>query len=480
MVSGRAIARGVATVTGARIVGLIVTLVQVKMTVTYLGPTAYGLLLTATLFVNSFGAWTDMGMGSVVVRRISGRKESMERTIGLAMSVSLLVMGPLVLATNVVGFVMYRDTPIVLLGVAVLSLGLLSSTWMTCYNPIAQVTGRFGHYAAADLVGRLLSISLVAVAIKTGAGLPLFFIAQLIVPVGQMLAMMRLGRLVGRFRPTWEWLQMRALLVETAPMTYIMAVGTLYYTIDGVMLSKLSTPEQVGAYGLAYKIAANFTIISASLGAVLSGRLAADAAGPPGSLARTISAVLRMMFVVALPLATLAWPLAPDIITFIGSEEMVPMASRPLTLVCIGVAIGMITAVLSTVLVSDYQQKTLTILNTVTLLLNIGLNAVFIPAYGASGAATALIISEAVGLVVCLVLILRRYGSCVPWMTLVRLTPVIAVSLLVESLLQGQHWGLRLAVVCLAYVAGILVFRVLTPTEIRRFLGREAAQVTPA
>lgn len=472
MVSGRAIARGAATVTGARIVGLVVTLVQVKLTVTYLGPTAYGLLLTASLFVNSFGAWTDMGMGNVVVRRISGRKESMEYTVGLSMAISLVVMAPLFIATNAVGYLFYRDTPVVVLGVFLLSMGLLASTWLACYNPIAQVTGRFGHYAAADLIGRILSITLISVGIAMHASLPLFFVAQLIVPVGQMLAMMRLGRLVGRFRPVWHWLDMRRLVIETLPMTYIMAVGVLYFTIDGVMLSKLSTPEEVGAYGLAYKIAANFTIISASLAAVLSGRFAADAAADRSALARTIRQALRVILIVALPLATLVKPLAPDLIRFIGSDEMVPMASTPLVLVSIGVAIGMVSAIISAALIADYQQRTLTILNTFNLLLSIGLNFALIPQYGASGAAAALIVSEASGLLVCLVLLHRRYGSLLPIDTVLRLLPAIAVSFGVERLLVDEHWSLRVLLVGLTYVACTFLFRAVTRTELAPFLIR--------
>lgn len=474
MVTGRALARGVLTVSGARILGLVVTLVQVKLTVTYLGPTAYGLLVTATMFVNSFGAWTDMGMGGVVVRRVSGRQQSLQHTVGLSMAVTVLVMAPLFVATNVTAYVLYRDQPVVLLGAALLSCGLLASSWLACYNPIAQVTGRFGHFAAADLVGRLLSISLIVVAVNVEAGMAAFFIAQLFVPVGQMFAMMRLGRLVGRFRPVWNWREMWALIRETLPLTYIGAVGVLYFNIDGVMLSQLSSPEMVGAYGLAYKIAANFTIVSASLAAVMAGRLAADAALSHAAFRRTVHEALRFVLLVAVPLSTLVGPLAPELVRFIGSEEMVPVASHPLTLVAIGVAVGMVSAVVSGALISDYQQRTLTILNTVNLLINIGLNFAFIPRYGASGAALSLVITESVGLIVCLVLMARRYGSLVPWATLARFVPAILLALGVEYLLRDEHGMLRVVVVGVTYAAGVFLFGVVRLRDLGRLRSRGA------
>ncbi|MEP7160896.1 MAG: hypothetical protein ABI746_07315, partial [Dermatophilaceae bacterium] len=186
--TGRSLFHGVATVTSARVLGLVLSLVQVKLAVGYLGPTGYGLLLTATLFINSLGAWTELGMSAIVVRRVSGRGQSLTRTVGLAMSISMLVVGPLCVGTVVVGFFMYRDLPIVVIGICLLAIGLPFSAWASCLNPVAQVTGRFRHYASAELIGRSASLAIIGIAVATDRGLPWFFVAQLMVPIGQAVA----------------------------------------------------------------------------------------------------------------------------------------------------------------------------------------------------------------------------------------------------------------------------------------------------
>lgn len=467
MASGGVLARGVMTVTGARALGLILSLVQVKMAVTYLGPTGYGLLVTATLFVNSFGAWTELGMGNVVVRRVSGRGLDLDRQVGLSMAISLVTVVPLVIIANTAAYFMYQDEVLVRLGIAILSTGLIATSWSTCFNPVAQVHSRFGPYAAADLIGRVLSLAMIGVAILGDLGLPWFFVAQLMVPVGQMFAMMRLGRLIGSFRPVWHWREMRGLLVETLPLTYIAAVGVLYFTVDGIMLSQLSTTEQVGAYGLAYKIVGNFTILSASIAAVLAARFASDAAASRSVLSKTISGSLQAVLLIAAPLAVLVWGLAPDLIIFIGSREMVDLSTYPLGIVSVGVGIGMVSAVMSAVLIADYQQRMLTILNTFNLLLNVAGNFLLIPHFGAVGAATSLVASELCGLVVCIFLMLRRYRGCMPLKMILRLVPALAVPFAVEPFTADLHWAARILVVGSLYAAGLLVFRVVHPTQIR-------------
>lgn len=467
------LARGFLTVTGARFLGLLLTVVQVKLAVTYLGPTSYGLLLTATLFVQSFGAWTEFGVGSVIVRRVSGRGADLQHSVGLSMAITLLLIGPLLLVTTTAGYLLYQDTPIVVVGVLILAVGLLFQSWATCYNPVAQVTGRFGRYAAADFIGRTASIVTVILAITFDGGLTWFFVAQLMVPLGQLVAMLSLGVSVGRFRPVWSFPQMKDLIRETLPMTYILVVGVLYFTVDGVMLSMLSTPEQVGAYGLAYKTIGNLTVVSTAMISVMAARFAADAAISPTRLAQSLGAALRAIAIVAVPVATVIWPFSEDIVRFLGSEPMVPLASLPMAVVAVAVAIGMVSALISQALIAAYLQGILTALNTFNLVLNIVLNLVLIPRFGAVGAAISLLVSELVGLVVVSILTWRRYPGFVPTGTILRLVPAVFVTLGVEYLSRDVIWWVRIILVAVVWAAMLLALKVAKISELRQVLGRD-------
>lgn len=474
MTSGRNLARGFLTVTGARMLGLVLTLVQVKLVVSHLGPTTYGLLITATLFIQSLGAWTELGVGAVVVRRVSGQGADLQRTVGLSMAISALIIAPLMLGANVGGAFLYHGQPSVVLGIAILSVGLVFQTWATCYNPVAQVTGRFGRYAAADIVGRAASLAIVVYATVVGGGLNYFFVAQLMVPLGQLVAMLSLGVSVGRFRPVWHWRDMGGLVRETLPLTYILLVGVLYYTIDGVMLSKLSTPEQTGAYGLAYKTIGNLSVVSTALVNVMAARFAAEAAVSSERLGGILRMSLRGVLLLAVPVATLVWPLSGELVRFVGSEEMVGIASGPMILIAVAMAVGMVSALISQAIISSFQQGVLTRLNTFNLVLNIGLNLVLIPRYGAMGAATSLVVSEVNGLLVVSVIMARRHLSFLPWGTILRLVPAVALTLAAETyLMQGLLWWVRILLVVLVWFVLVLVFRVVTVAEARQLMRRD-------
>lgn len=141
--------------------------------------------------------------------------------------------------------------------------------------------------------------------------------------------------------------------------------------------------------------------------------------------------------------------------------------------VSIAVAIGMVTAVCSVALIADHQQRAMTILNTVTLGLNVALNLALIPRYEATGAAAALVMSEFVGLLVCCWLMARRIGNFVPARLLVRLVPALAICLVVEyTVLQVVHGVMRVLIVGAVYAAGLLAFRAVDVTEVRRLLSR--------
>jgi len=271
----------------------------------------------------------------------------------------------------------------------------------------------------------------------------------------------------------FHWRDIGWLVKETLPLTYIMLVGVIYYTIDGVLLTKLSSTEQVGAYGLAYKTIGNLSVVSTALVNVMAARFAEEYAASEERLGRTLRETLKAILLIAVPVATLIWPLSEDIVRFLGSEAMVPLASGPMILVAVAMAIGMLSALISQALIASFQQGVLTRLNTFNLVLNIVLNVVLIPRYGAMGAAAALIASELNGLVVVSILMARKWPSFIPVGMIARLVPVVVVTLLLENtLMQALPWWGRIIAVILTWFAGLFVFRAVRVTEVRELLGR--------
>lgn len=457
--------RGAGSLIASRAIGLVFTVVQIKLAVTYLGPYGYGVLSTAVLLVGAFEVLTELGLGSIVVRRVSNGAD-LQHSVGLAKAVALTIMLPLVVLAIGLGVLLYDD-PQVLQGVAIIAVGLAATIWSYTFVPIAQVCDRFGGISTADILGRIVSLAVVCVAVFGQLSLTAFFVAQLVAPVARAVVSQVWGRRQGHFPPVFQWPQMAGLVREALPLTYIAVVSGLYFQLDGLLLSKLATPQDVGAYNLAYRIIVNLNIIGTAIAAVLMARYSRAAAQGDDSFRHVLRLSLAPMLALCLPVACLLWPFSADIIRLLGSEEFVPISTHPLSLLWIAAAVSLLTTVISSALVAGHAQRFLATLNTINLGLNLGLNLWLIPAYGAAGAAIALIVTEMSGLLVCLVMLTRRLRGVVPVRQTLTLIACAGSALAVEQLTRDVPWIARGLLVATTFFVLAFLTRAITTAGLR-------------
>lgn len=463
--AGRGLVHGLVTMLTTRGLGMVITLVQLKLSVGYLGPHDYGLLTTALLLVGTFEAFTELGVGSIVVRRVAGGAD-FTRTVGLAQGIALVVMLPLTLVAIGTAFILYDD-PQVLMGCAIIGVGLLATTWAVTWNAVAQVTDNFVGISRGDVLGRLCSLGIVIAAVTSDHGLVVFFVAQLTAPVVRALICQLWGRRQGRFRPIFDRSAMWRLFVEALPLTYLTIIGGIYFQLDGLILSKLATPVDVGAYNLAYRTVVNVNVIANAVTAVLMSRFSRAAASSRADYRAVLRMAMRPMVALTVPIATLLHPFSADIIRLIGSEEFVPLSTKPLDLLWISVAIGMMSMVISSALIAGHWQRFLTLLNTINLVINLVLNLILVPRFGATGAAVALIVTEACGFIACLVMLTHRLSGFIPWKDMGLIAVSAAIALGVEYVTQPVYWIARGLIVAAVYFGCVYLFRVVTPARLR-------------
>lgn len=458
--------RGLGNLLGARAFGIVFTLAQVKISTNYLGPQGYGVLSAALVFIGTFEAFTELGIGTIVVRRVAGGAD-LHRTVGIAQALSLAFSGALIAAALLFGWLGYRGTG-AFEGIAILSTGLIGTAWAATYNSVAQTRDDFAGISWADISGRVISLLVVLVAVYFRWGITAFFVAQLAAPLLRGGISHWWGRRHGPFRPHFDLQEMKSLLVEALPLTYITIIAGLYFQIAGVMVAQLSTLVQAGAYNFAYRIAMNVSVIGMAISSVLVARYASAAAESEEKYRRVLRLSMSLVLTLVLPIAFLLWPFNPDIIRLLGSEEFVELSNTPLILLWVSTAASMMGTIVSTALVAGHTQRFLAVLNTSTLLMNIALNALVIPRWQATGAAAALIVTELVGMTLALVRLGRRSPGFWPWRDLCCLVGCLAMALLVEYLTAPYlYWVLRGLLVAGVFFSGACLARVITLTRIR-------------
>lgn len=385
----------------ARVLGTGASLVTVALTTRYLGPVNYGYLTSAIMFVTLFLALTELGIGEVAVRRVTDTRHNVRPTIVRLVQVSLgfaIVWSiPLTLITLITGVVVYHDNPDVVKLLFIVAGSITLTTLYTSFDPMFNVHMRFGWVALADFGGRVLSMLLTVVLVTFDASLVWFAVVQLVPPAVNLALKSVAALRLGVIRPVFDVRATRSLLVESFPITVVLVIAVLYWRIDGVLLSVLSDPEQVGHYGLAYSMAFMVTMVSelllTSLLSTTTALFAADRERFRAFVVRTT----EIMYFVAVPVAVIGPLLAGPIITLISSDSFADGAPV-LGLLFVAAALTFLTGAASQALFAAHDQHFLMRLNAVTLGLNIVANIALIPAFGATGAAAALVGTEVIGL----------------------------------------------------------------------------------
>ena len=202
-----------------------------------------------------------------------------------------------------------------------------------------------------------------------------------------------------RFQPSREIVNV--LMRQALPFAIGNLFNLLYFRVDAIMLSKLSA-EGVDAntwYGLAYTIVNAFTILPGAfmMGAmfpVLSRAWEREKGRFPGAY----SLCMRWMVLSGFPLAVGLSILSPEITTVLFPtytlNEVVKISTALQWLSWAGGLIFLTTAVLAVLRATD-KRRAFSVLMGATALLNICLNLYLIPRFSHTGAAIAMVISEA-------------------------------------------------------------------------------------
>ncbi|WP_245819601.1 flippase [Rhodococcoides yunnanense] len=415
-----------------RVLGMLASVFTVAITTRHLGPTSYGHLTTAIVFVGLWTSFTELGIGSVIVRRVTSGTADLERLIRVNTGLSLVYCVPLSLITMASGLLIYQGEPEVKSMLIILSTSLTVSTVLTCVQPIFVTKVDFTAVAVSDLVGRMASLGATLVMIQIDAPLVWFAIAQVVPLVVQLLVQFwAAGRMIP-FWPIFSWRESLSLVVESLPQTGVLIIGVLYWRADAVLLSLLSSPEQVGVYGLAYTVAFTTSVISqfflSSTLSSMTRRFAVDKKG----FAEFVEKSVETLSLVALPIGLVGVMLAGPIVATMGSDEFVSDGKPALALLFVAVTVTFMNGVLSQALFAAHDQVFLLRLNVVNLAVNIALNIVLIPSFGAVGASAALLFAEFSGLVVVTWRLHRKSPYRTPYRYMVKaLVPLTATGVAV-------------------------------------------------
>jgi O-antigen/teichoic acid export membrane protein len=434
-----------------RALGMLASMVTVALTARYLGPGRYGQLAVAVIFIGMWISLTDLGIETIIVRRVTSGRGDLERLVRVNSGLSLLYCVPLAALAAGTGLLIYHDTDVRVM-LVVLSGQLLMLTMLSRFQPVFLTTVQFSAVAVSDVVSRLSTLAVVGCLVAMRADVIWFAVAQL-VPCAVQLAIQ--GSAAARhvsLRPVFSLRETTDLLRETLPLTGAMVIGILYWRADGVILSLLNTHAEVGVYGLAYMIAFNTAALSTfflkSTLSTATELFARDVAAFAAFLRRTV----EVMCFLAVPIAVVGTLLAGPLMGFFGDQGFVGRGTPTLALLFVASALRFVTAALGQGLVACHQQQFFFRVFVVTLAFNVALNLALDGRFGAVGAGIALVCTEVFGMVAASWWLRRRCGYRAPGLFVLRVLMPTAASVAVALAFSGQHVVLILGAAAVAYL----------------------------
>jgi O-antigen/teichoic acid export membrane protein len=426
-----AIARGVALQVVARVSALPLAIVTLGVATRYLGEHEYGVMTTAIVFIGLFETLTSQGIGTVIVRRVSGAaKSSLARLVGIDLTLSLVYAVPLALTAASVGILTYKDSPEAQAAILVLSMGLICSAVSSCFDAVFDVHVKYGPVASSEFFSRVATLGAAVAVAATNAGLLAMCAVQIIPQLIKMIVTGLAAHRLTPLRPVASLDETTSLFKESIPFTLIMLIAVVYWRVDGVLLSLLSDTHQVAAYGLAYQLAFTLTLLPQVFSRTALSTINEGYATDPERFRSAVASGYRFLLLFATPIAVLGVPLSGKLITAISSDEFTSTATPVLRLFFVACGISFLTSIISDAMVAAHQQRYLTTLSTINLIVNAALNAALIPRFGAVGCGIALIVTEVSGVVFTQIR-LRKIGvDPIPLGYVLRLVPGLNLALL--------------------------------------------------
>ncbi|MBU9766757.1 oligosaccharide flippase family protein [Mycobacterium sp. TNTM28] len=453
-----------------RALGMVASVLTVAVTTRYLGPAGYGYLTTAVVFVGLWTSLTELGVGAVVVRRVASGTGELSRLVRVNAGMSLVYCIPLYVIAAISGTVVYRGQDEVVQMVLIISCGLILTTVTSCLEPVFLASLRFTAVAWSDLVSRIASLGATVMLIAMDAGMVWFAVVQLIPPLVVLTIQGLAAARISDWRPVFSLSESWHLLRESLPQTGVLIIAVLYWRADGVILSLRSTPEQVGVYGLAYTLAFTLSVLSTFFQSSTLSTATHTFAIDRNSFARFVTRTVESMLFLGAPIAVVGIIVAHSLIELVGSSEFGAHGGLTLALLLVAVTLTFLNAAISQALFAAHDQVFLFRLNFVNLIGNIVLNVVLTPSHGAVGAAAALIVAEATGLLVATWRLRRIAPYRTPWPFILRLAlPLGAAAAVPVSLPHASVlWVLPLSAA--VYLAVNLATGPVTLRVIKRML----------
>ena len=426
-----------------------------------LAPEMAGRYYFAVAFIGYFDILVRFGLGTLLTREVAKDRTHSNRylsTITILRGLLWLTSLPL-MAIAIALYAFFGDmTADIVMAIVFFAIALIFSNLADGFSAVFYAYEKMEYPAAVSTVTALTRVSLGVLVLLMGWG---FVGLAAVSIIANMVSAAILGVLVTRhcFRPHTEWdPQTGKWMMNTSfPLMINLLLATVFFRIDVLLLKPLKGDTVVGYYSAAIKYVDGLLIIPQYFTQAIFPLMSRYAATSRDSLMRAYVLSLRLLLMVALPIAAAMPFIAEGLIMVLGGAEYLPHSMIALQIIIWFLPFSFVNSVTQYVLIAIDQQRFLTKAFLIGVTFNIVANLIFIPFFGYKGAAVVTVLSE-FALLIPFYYSIRKHLGPLPWLS-ISWQPAIASVIMAGGLwlLRDLSWLLLIPIGGVIYLTALLL-----------------------
>lgn len=435
----------------AQIIVSILSLILSIFIARFLGETLFGKYSFAIAFVAIFTLYSDLGYNTLMLREIARNNENAKKYLQNVLAIRIVVCSILfsliLISINLLEYP--QDTKNV---VYILAGAALISSVTDVFSIIFRAFEKMEYEALTKTLFNLIRVSLGIIILFIGYGLIelslVFLFSSLFnFTLSFVLCKKKFVNPMIEFDLTF----LKNTLKIAIPLGTLSFFGIIYTRIDTVMISLIQGDAPVGWYNAAYNLILGLKPIPKLFISVLLPLMYNYSTSSKRALNYLFEKSFKMLYCAGLFFVIVTCSFATDIIT-IAYGESYYNSIIALQVLSLDILLIFLINPLGGVLISTNCEKSMNFVYIFTVICNIGLNLILIPAYSYIGAAFATIICELLLITIYIYIVLKN-GHKLP-LRKIMIKPIItslAVGILI-NVLDSINILLRFLIAALLYV----------------------------
>lgn len=469
----KSVSRNFSVTFGSQIIAWISGFVLLYFLPRYLGAEDFGRLYLAISIQMIVGLLIDFG-GNFLIPKEVARSEEVGRGVLnsyliLRLFLWVLSIGVVVAISQLFG---YSDQVKFL--ILVLAISKLWEGGGYAFNAYFQGLERMEYPSIGKIIERAFVAIFTVIALLLGGD---SLIVAIIMTLGALLHLLVMGWFARDFvRISWKFdKSVFGLLSSGMPYFLFSVFSVIYYRIDAIMISAMTTETVTGWYGGAYRFFDIVMVLPSIYMMVIFPIFSRFWNDKNGILEKSFGESLRLMILFGIPVSVLIYLFAEPIVSFFMGLETYGPSVIILQIFAVSIPIVYLDFVLgSAILASTEKQKSWALAGFLAIIVNISINYFLIPftqtsfGNGGIGAAIATLATELFVMGYAIALLPSGYFVSFKFSYLYK--PVLSTALMLAvgvSLMSiGLHWILAAGICVLTYAAGLFVLKTFNQPEI--------------